>query len=232
MKSKRIVIIMRHGERSDFKGLTPKFGANDPELTKHGEQQAIIAGKMISKQLEELNVSKDDSKIQIYSSPFVRTLQTSRGVLKGIKAVNAYNISDIINVDCHLCEHINYEFNDFPKNFLNILNETQIFKNEFSNDKLNLVSKFDVLPNKTESDNACTQRFTKYFKWKIPEILQSEYNITIFVSHATPVSEMNMLLNYPSETGWWDVSYCQSFYYEIDPNTKESKYITKVIPPQ
>lgn len=231
-KNKHIVVIMRHGERSDFKGLTPKFGANDPELTKHGEEQAVIAGKMISKQLEELKIDKDNSKIQIYSSPFVRTLQTSRGVLKGIKTANVFTISDTINVDCNLCEHINYEFDDYPKNFLNILHKTQIFTNEFSNDKLNLVSTFDILPNRTESDSACTQRFTKYFNWKIPELLKSEFNITILVSHATPVSEMNMLLNYPSHTGWWDVSYCQSFYYEISPDTKESKYITKVIPPQ
>ena len=64
-KNKHIVVIMRHGERADFKGLTPKFGANDPELTKHGEEQAVIAGKMISKQLEELKIDKDNSKIQI-----------------------------------------------------------------------------------------------------------------------------------------------------------------------
>mgnify|MGYP006401421501 CR=1 FL=1 len=56
---------MRHGERADFKGLTPKFGANDPELTKHGEEQAVIAGKMISKQLEELKIDKDNSKIKL-----------------------------------------------------------------------------------------------------------------------------------------------------------------------
>ena len=43
-----------------------------------------------------------------------------------------------------LDEHINYEFDDYPKNFLNILHKTQIFTNEFSNDKLNLVSTFDI----------------------------------------------------------------------------------------
>ena len=88
MKDKKFIIVMRHGERTDFSGFTPKFGEWDPELTKRGEEQAFKAGNIISKQLQEMNLNSDSTFIQVISSPFVRTIQTARNVIKGIKNAN------------------------------------------------------------------------------------------------------------------------------------------------
>ena len=231
-KQKQILIVMRHGERTDLKGLVPQFGKHDPELTKHGEEQAFEAGKLISKELTKLKIPKDNSTIQIISSPLVRTLQTSRGVLRGIIEEKVYNISDTINVDFNISE-IGSEFPDTPKKYLNILNETEMFKKEFANEKLKLISNADALPNNSEDEPKCYERVGNYLKKKIPELLtQNEYNITILVSHGEPVNEMNKHLNHPGPYGWWTIKYCHNFYYELDPETKQAKYITNALPPQ
>ena len=73
-EDKKFIIVMRHGERTDFSGMTFKFGKWDPELTKRGEEQAFKAGNIISKQLQEMNLNSDNTFIQVISSPFVRTI--------------------------------------------------------------------------------------------------------------------------------------------------------------
>lgn len=229
-KQKKILIVMRHGERTDLKGLVPQFGRYDPELTKHGEEQAFAAGKLISKELANLKIPKENAKIQIISSPLVRTLQTSRGVLKGILEEKVYNISDTIKVDFNINE-IGCEFPESPKKFLNILNDTEMFKKEFANEKFEIISNADVLPDNTENDPKCYERVGNYLKKKIPELLaQNEYNITIMVSHGEPVNEMNKHLNYPGPYGWLEIKYCYNYFYELDPETQQSKYLSYVAP--
>lgn len=231
-KQKKILIVMRHGERSDFKGLVPQFGKYDPELTKHGEEQAFEAGKLISKELANLKTPKENTKIQIISSPLVRTLQTSRGVLKGILEEKVYTISDTIKVDFNINE-IGSEFPDTPKKVLNILNDTEIFKKEFVNEKFEIISNADALPDSSENEPKCYERVGNYLKKKVPELIaQNEYNITILVSHGEPVNEMNKHLNYPGPYGWQNIKYCYNYFYELNPETNQAKYLVKVAPPQ
>ena len=74
---------MRHGERSDHAGLVPNLGPCDPELTEKGSSQAYKMGQVLSQEISEFQ--KDSKgKILIISSPFARTLQTSKGVLNAL----------------------------------------------------------------------------------------------------------------------------------------------------
>ena len=108
-----------------------------------------------------------------------------------------------------------------------------MFKKEFANEKLKLISNADALPNNSEDEPKCYERVGNYLKKKIPELLtQNEYNITILVSHGEPVNEMNKHLKHPGPHGWWTIKYCHNFYYELDPETKQAKYITNALPPQ
>ena len=158
-ENKKFIIVMRHGERTDFSGMTPKFGEWDPELTKRGEEQAFKAGNIISKQLQEMNLISDNAFIQVVSSPFVRTIQTARNVIKGIKSANVFKVNSTIQIDCHICEMINYEFyGNFPMTFLNFVHKTKLFQNEFKDQQLEMISTYDPLPKKEENDYTCMER--------------------------------------------------------------------------
>ena len=42
----KLLIIMRHGERTDRAGGTPKCGTMNPELTEKGKLQSFLASKL------------------------------------------------------------------------------------------------------------------------------------------------------------------------------------------
>ena len=229
---KKLIITIRHGERSDFSGLKPKFGTYDPELTKHGEDQGASAGKLISKKLEEMGYPKE-AKIQIFTSPFTRTIQTSRGILKGLKSENAFTISDTIKVDPNLCELINYEWNGhIPKNELNIMKSTKIFQDEFKDDKIEVIDTYDVMPGSEEDDDMCHDRLKKFMKRRIPELVKEGDTVSILVTHASPCSELNKVLGYPGPHGWSYIKYCYNFFFEINEEDNSTKYIDSIKTPQ
>ena len=233
--NKHYVILIRHGERSDFKGLVPQFGKLDPELTKHGEEQAYTAGQLLSDELVRMKLDPQTTKIQLISSPFVRTLQTSRNVLKGIIDKGIYQISPIINIDYYLGEMVGEEFrNEYPTQCLNLLNQTDLFKEEFKHETFNVLSKdTSTLPDYVETEPMCEERMKKYVEYIIPELSENkEYNITLLVSHGEPINEMNKHLGYKGPYGWRHIKYCNTFYYEINTSTRESAFLNKVLPPQ
>ena len=234
--TKHYVILIRHGERSDFKGLVPQFGKLDPELTKHGEEQAYTAGQILSNELfTQMKVDPKMTKIQLISSPFVRTLQTSRNVLKGIIDRGVYQISPIINVDYYLSEMVGEEFrDDYPIQSLNFLNQNDLFKEEFKHETFNVLSKdTSTLPNYVETEPMCEERMKTYINYLIPEVSKNkEYNITLLISHGEPINEMNKHLGYKGPYGWRHIKYCNTFYYEIDTTLKQSVFLYNIIPPQ
>ena len=234
--TKHYVVLIRHGERSDFKGLTPQFGKLDPELTKHGEEQAYTAGQLLSDELlNQIKIDPKTAKIQLISSPFVRTLQTSRNVLKGIIDKGVYHISPIINIEYYLGEMVGEEFrDDYPLQSLKFLNQNDLFKEEFKHETFNVFSKdTSTLPNYVETEPMCEQRMKTYIEYLLPELSKNkEYNITLLISHGEPINEMNKHLGYKGPYGWRHIKYCNTFYYEIDTTLQQSVFLNNIIPPQ
>lgn len=84
----RLIIIMRHGERTDLAGFTTEINEFDPELTENGKNQAFEAGRRLKEFMEmKYNDEKDtflNKNIAIVSSPFTRTLQTAKYLKNGM----------------------------------------------------------------------------------------------------------------------------------------------------
>jgi bisphosphoglycerate-dependent phosphoglycerate mutase len=98
----KLIIAVRHGERTDHAGLTPKLGAFDPELTDKGKMQAYEAGEMVRKYLLEERMLSDLPRIIIATSPFARTLQTTKYFKQGLSGVELNLSSDN---DCEISEN-------------------------------------------------------------------------------------------------------------------------------
>ena len=100
------LVHFRHGERADDAGRTDFPIAHDPPLTELGMKQARLTGEFIKNHLGEEMLAA--STIHVASSPFLRCLQTSAGVLKGA------GIEDTpITVHNNLSEYLNTNW--FPE---------------------------------------------------------------------------------------------------------------------
>lgn len=81
----KTVVVVRHGERLDYvekdrgENWIPKTERPwDPPLTEHGLMQAKSLGLALPKILDKLGLNPDVSAV--YSSPFVRCIQTATGL--------------------------------------------------------------------------------------------------------------------------------------------------------
>jgi hypothetical protein len=125
----RLIIIMRHGERTDLAGFTTEINEYDPELTENGKNQAYEAGKRLNEFLElkfkERQENFKHKNISIISSPFTRTLETAKYMKNGLEL----NIP--IFVENGLSEFISKAwFRNSPIDFLCYY---KIFKDNISN---------------------------------------------------------------------------------------------------
>lgn len=230
-EKKKILVTMRHGERTDFIGLKPHFGKYDPELTKNGEEQAFMSGKILYEQLKKIGVDLSKVKVTIFSSPFMRTMQTGRELIKGYNSINTTNSSPLqINIDYLLSEYINYEFDGhFPKSFLNSLQQGAAFKDQFKDFKLNNSNLPDLLPKEEEYDSTLNKRMAKCLKTRLKQINDSYIDVAFMISHGSPLSELNQDLGYKGNYGYQHVNYCQMYYYYLD-NSNNTEFISTIYP--
>lgn len=157
----KLVIVMRHGERSDFAGQIPKLHKFDPELTDMGKKQAYEAGGMIRNYLKSINFK---GKVSIISSPFARTIQTSIEVKRAFKEedliisntenksdnrseIYSDNKSEISNTDTVETENISGNINQLQTNTIEYQNTIFIDNKicEYINDKFCGVNPIDFL---------------------------------------------------------------------------------------
>jgi broad specificity phosphatase PhoE len=94
LSSSQSLFVIRHGDRWDYENpdwnqKTTRPG--DPPLSALGHQQAREAGVLLDSLLSSLQVDGND--VTLLSSPFLRTLQTSDGMLSALRrTTNARNI--------------------------------------------------------------------------------------------------------------------------------------------
>ena len=95
---KKLLIIIRHGERTDRVGEIPKCGILNPESTEKGKNQSFLTSKILIKTIFKYGIKTiSPNIIQIRTSPYIRTIQTAVQISKGFnlffKEENFWQIS-------------------------------------------------------------------------------------------------------------------------------------------
>ena len=212
----KLLIIIRHGERTDRVGEIPKCGILNPELTEKGKQQSFIAGKLTLETIKKYGI-KDISPnlIEIRTSPYMRTIQTSIQILKGfnLSFINNNKLNKVY-IDFDLKKRIKpnkkidqnellYKTVDTYANFDNELNNI-----EFLGDK----GDFSLEP---ETSEQCEKRSFKYVDTIIKNSLEkSENKILIIVGHRGSLKYILKKLGYKI-IDKKILDYCSQFFFDV-----------------
>jgi hypothetical protein len=233
MKKEKLVIVMRHGERSDLAGADVKLSNSDPELTEIGKSQAYAAGKRLKEIIEELYSDNQDKmvskKIAIISSPFSRTLETAK------YAKNGFGLNAPIYIENGLSEFISKGwFKSSPKHFLcyysllggfrgikedhkNKIDKPEYFFNEMMNEVLLEQSLVD-LPEYPESTNFCISRFHKTLDLLVYYyLIRKDYDIILLVTHVFGLQALCEKMEIPMD--YFEIEYCSTFIFKYDQET-------------
>ena len=106
----KYIIIMRHGERQDCdESPTLIQNLDDPELSSIGLKQALDIGHQLKLNLLGINFSE----INIFTSPFTRTIQTA------LNTANGFDVNDKINKNIYIIKDLaeNGYTDGFEKNY-------------------------------------------------------------------------------------------------------------------
>ena len=97
-ENNRYLLILRHGERQDCDDNKPPLikSLDDPELSSIGIQQSLDIGHQLNLNLLGINFSE----INIFTSPFTRTIQTALNV------ANVFDINDSINKNIYIIKDL------------------------------------------------------------------------------------------------------------------------------
>ena len=212
----KLLIIIRHGERTDRVGEIPKCGILNPELTEKGKQQSFIAGKLTLETIKKYGINDiSPNLIEIRTSPYMRTIQTSIQILKGfnLSFINNNKLNKVY-IDFDLKKRIKpnkkidqnellYKTVDTYANFDNELNNI-----EFLGDK----GDFSLEP---ETSEQCEKRSFKYVDTIIKNSLEkSENKILIIVGHRGSLKYILKKLGYKI-IDKKILDYCSQFFFDV-----------------
>ena len=237
-KAKKILMLMRHGEKLVKTGKKPKCGKYDSELSSLGIEQSIFSGQKFLSQLKKFNFSNiSPSEISIISSPYMRTLQTTSYFLKGIDSKNFFQNNDIsklynISIEYGIREILNkkkLKGEEVPKNFLNFLNNPNYkdFDDELKKLKLNIISNYDFSTEK-ESRDECFIRCKKYVDEQLINFdKNNEYKVIVIISHSGPMQFIMKRLGFIIDDVH-KIHFCEQYYFDITEGIENAKFIEKV----
>ena len=184
---------MRHGERIDFPDKINyeekrKLNKNDPELTKRGIFQSKNIGEQILKRLD-INLSE----INLFISPFTRTIMTSLNVTKKLKEkfnsiiINYYIIKDLSE---YLSERMFSEFS-----FKDLL-----YYNHNNKELQKLYEEFISMNNKIEFkelfNDSITVKYPEKFKDGIKRYENLSDKILEFIKKKTNNNSINIIVSH------------------------------------
>ena len=184
---------MRHGERIDFPDKINyeekrKLNKNDPELTKRGIFQSKNIGEQILKRLD-INLSE----INLFISPFTRTIMTSLNVIKKLKEkfnsikINYYIIKDLSE---YLSERMFSEFS-----FKDLL-----YYNHNNKELQKLYEEFISMNNKIEFkelfNDSITVKYPEKFKDGLKRYENLSDKILEFIKKKTNNNSINILVSH------------------------------------
>lgn len=218
---KKIIVLTRHGQRIDssfFKHLQI-FPENDPELTIKGREQAYEIGLKLKEYfISKYNIHLSHNNYSLISSPYSRTIQTSKEILKSLKLFN-YKI----NIDNSFSECSYYWIMScLPINFLSLYKKSTQDKfynqfEEFENEKIETENPLtlDNLPKKYETESEILNRSLNGL-YNIIDKKLDDYDVIHIISHAGILAILrnflflnNKLIDYST------FQYCDTIIFEI-----------------
>ena len=235
------IIVMRHGERIDCVDSLKDnqiLSEYDPELTEKGIKQAKDIGNQIKKSLKkEINI------INIYSSPFTRTIMTGLNIAKKLELKN--NNLYIVNPLFEIASENNFKY--FPLNSLLIKNKNQkkILYEKFIFNHIKNLENFSFKELKEDNIGIkypeifeeAIERYNKIAEKLFNEIIKNENNsLNIIVTHGYGVQVIteyffNKTKNKEELFKKEDffVDYCTSYCFNFISND-EIKFIGRIEP--
>jgi broad specificity phosphatase PhoE len=233
-QNKKLLIVMRHGERSDDPDLSGKvemkLNEDDPELTINGINQARSIGAQLKLLIKTENI--EPKNISLYSSPFSRTLMTTLGVIEGLSQEEANYSFKIMN---GAYEYLNHEkFKAHPEN---ILEYHKLYSDNITHSDAHTifgnllkfnpsVDKADI-PSYPEDFQDCLKRYRNTLSRIKEEFMKNDSDVAIVVTHGYGVQTMAEYLNITAD--WFIVEYCSSYVFSIGENGY-SKYLCELSP--
>ena len=230
----KVIVIMRHGERIDLVDKSKqKLSEYDPELTEIGIKQAINIGKRIKNQCDF-----NFDVINMYSSPFTRTIMTGYNVINCFDNCNKKNIYLIDD----LGEYMNpngFKYNPFPsllannpKNFL----YKKFFINEGLNfQKMNLPVQYIKYPETFDDMYKRYNELGKCLFEKITHDNEKKNKLEIIVSHGYGVQILTGFFisqikenNKKIDKDFMFVDYCGTFCFNYCDN--KLKFVDELTP--
>jgi broad specificity phosphatase PhoE len=218
MNNEKLIIVIRHGERTDLSGEIVKLHPSDPELTEQGKTQAYNTGIRLKGIIEDYANSPD---IAIISSPFSRTIETAKYVKNGL------DINLPIHLENGLSEFITKNwFKDAP--VLAFENGNEILMKELMNDII-IESSFAPFPEFPESTNRCIERIHNTLDKIIYNyLLKKGFDIVILITHVYGMQILCQIMNMPFDL--FDIEYCSTFIFKYNTNTTQFSFETNFYP--
>lgn len=235
------IIIMRHGERIDCNDSlknNQELSEYDPELTEKGIKQAKDIGNQIKKSLK-----KEINTLNIYTSPFTRTIMTGINLAQKLKLKN--NNIFIFNSLFEIASVNNFKY--FPLNTLLIKNKKQknnLYEKYILNSIKNLdnciIKEYDENKNSIkypETFNEAIDRYNNVADEIFNKIIKNENNsLNIIVTHGYGVQVITEFLFEKTKNKEelikkeeFFVDYCTSYCFNF-LNEYEIKYIGRIDP--
>ena len=235
------IIIMRHGERIDCVDSKSNqlLTEYDPELTEKGIKQALDIGKQIKK-----SIKKEVDTINLYSSPFTRTLMTGLNIIEKLSLKN--NNIFIANGLFEIASIGNFKYYPLNSLLINNKNENKNLYSKFINNYLTKIENFEGIKNFKEKEiepkypenfEDAINRYTKIAKDLFDEICNNSNNsINVIVTHGYGVQVITEYFfgktkNKEELLAKEDffVDYCTSYCFNF-VNDKEIKFIGRIDP--
>ena len=232
---------MRHGERIDCVDSLKNnqiLSEYDPELTEKGIKQAKDIGNQIKK-----SIKKEIDTLNIYSSPFTRTIMTGLYLAKILNLKN--NNIFITNSLFEIASENNFKY--FPINSLLINNKNKknnVYEKFILNNIKNLenciIKEYKNRENNIkypETFNEAVERYNKIAEDLFEEIIKNENNsLNIIVTHGYGVQIITEYLFNKTKNKEelfkkevFFVDYCTSYCFNFLTN-KDIKFIGRIEP--
>jgi broad specificity phosphatase PhoE len=215
---KKYIIILRHGERVDDSFIkykdwnnsdNLKINENDPCLTELGYEQSKSIGSQLKLFFSNLKIKIKDKKISLKTSPFIRTFETSQGMLEGLGIDNTLcNLKFSLKLNLGLYEYLSKSsFNLHPHQHL------EIFHNRTLNDS-NQLEYAEFLPRYPESIQDAINRYYNVIKKLLSDFSEDDNDLLVIVTHGYGVQVMCEYFNKEI----FEVDYCHTFIFLLKQN--------------
>ena len=231
---KKLLIIIRHGERTDRVGEIPKCGILNPELTEKGKNQSFLTSKILIKTIFKYGIKTiSPNIIQIRTSPYIRTIQTAVQISKGFnlffKEENLNNIYIDFDLKKRIKPNKKINKNEFLyktiENYINFDPELKGFN--YLGDK----GEFSLEP---ETKEQCEKRSFDYTENILKNNIEknNDKKIFIIIGHRGCLKYILKKLGYKNIINNKKIlDYCSQFFFDISNGLDKAIFLENISKP-